>query len=162
MRAARPLTTLAALAVATSALPAQRPSVPAVHDIAFARDGRLAASIDGDIWVRDATGQTWTQLTRGAMWDRQPAWTPDGTALVFVSDREGQDDLYRLSVAQPTMVQRLTTNTAPDLEPTVAADGTIFFVRGRMNDARLWRRAATGEEVRVTKATTPEIGRAHV
>ena len=156
MQIARPHLALAALALAASAVSAQRSSVPAVHDIAFARDGRLAASIDGDIWVRDAIGQTWTQLTRGAMWDRQPAWTPDGAALVFVSDREGQDDLYRMSVAQPSMVQRLTTNTAPDLEPTVAADGTIFFVRGRMNDARLWRREATGAEVRVTKATTPE------
>ena len=156
MHIVRPLTALAALAIATSAVSAQRPSIAAVHDITFARDGRLAASIDGDLWMRDATGQTWTQLTRGAMWDRQPTWTPDGTALVFVSDREGQDDLYRLSVAQPSRVQRLTTNTAPDLEPTVAADGTIFFVRGRMNDARLWRRAVNGEEVRVTKATTPE------
>jgi Tol biopolymer transport system component len=127
-----------------------------VRDIAFSRDGRLAASIEGDIWVRDSNGKAWTQLTRGPMWDRQPAWSPDGTTLVFVSDRQGQDDLFRIRVAQPETAERLTTNIAPDLEPTVGADGVIWFVRGRMNDARLWRRAANGDEARVTKLTFPE------
>ena len=155
MRLVRALLVSVAVAAAVSALEAQSQHLP-VHDIAFSRDGRLAASIEGDIWVRDASGQTWTQLTRGPMWDRQPAWSPDGTSLVFVSDREGQDDLFRIRIAQPQSVERLTTNPAPDLEPTVGADGAIWFVRGRMNEARLWRRAPNGDEARVTKLTFPE------
>ena len=107
-------------------LHAQSAGLP-VRDISFARDGRLAASIEGDIWVRDAAGATWTQLSRGAAWDRQPAWSPDGLSLVFVSNREGQDDLYRLEIATPTAApERLTTSVEPDLEPTVRADGTIW------------------------------------
>ena len=136
-------------------LHAQPTSLP-VRDIAFSRDGRLAASIEGDIWVRDAKGQAWTQLTRGPMWDRQPAWSPDGTALVFVSNREGQDDLFRIRVAQPETAERLTSSNAPDMQPTVGADGAIWFVRGRMNEARLWRRAPNGDEARVTKFALPE------
>ncbi len=132
------------------------PHLP-VHDIAFARDGRLAASIEGDLWVRAANGRSWTQLTHGAMWDRQPAWSADGRSLVFVSNRDGQDDLYRLRFDTPDAApERLTTSTAADLEPTVATDGTIFFVRGRLNDARLWRRAPSGEEKRVTTFAQPE------
>ena len=140
-----------------SALPAQRaPQLP-VHDIAFARDGRLAASIDGDLWVRAANGRTWTQLTRGATWDRQPAWSADGRALVFVSDREGQDDLFRLRLDAPMATpERLTTSVAADLEPAVTPDGTIYFVRGRQNDARLWKRTPAGDEQRVTTFVQPE------
>ena len=143
--------------LSTASAPAQAPSsaLP-VREIAFARDGRLAASMEGDIWIRDSGGSTWTQLTRGAMWDRQPAWSPDGATIVFVSDREGQDDLFRIRVAAPDSIVRVTTNSAPDLEPTVGADGTIWFVRGRMNDARLWRRAPNGDEARVTKFLLPE------
>ncbi len=147
---------LVASALFGQLLHAQSSGLPA-RDISFARDGRLAASIEGDIWVRDAAGATWTQLTRGAAWDRQPAWSPDGLSLVFVSNREGQDDLYRLEIATPTAApERLTTSVEPDLEPTVRADGTIWFVRGRMNAARLWRRTPAGVENRVTKLRVPE------
>ena len=140
-----------------SVLAAQAAPHLSVHDISFARDGRLAASIEGDLWVRAANGRTWTQLTRGAMWDRQPAWSADGRSLVFVSDREGQDDLFRLRVDAPSAApERLTTSTVADLEPAVAADGTIYFVRGRMNEARLWKRSASGEEKRVTTFAQPE------
>ena len=156
MQRAFAVSVVAAIAIAVPSVRAQSaPSLP-VRDIAFARDGRLAASIEGDIWVRDAGGATWTQLTRGPMWDRQPAWSPDGTTIVFVSDREGQDDLFRIRVGEPSNAERLTTNAAPDLEPIVGVDGTIWFVRGRVNDARLWRRAPNGDESRVTKFTSPE------
>lgn len=142
--------------VPLSAHAQQTPRFP-VRDITFAKDGRLAASIEGDIWIRDVGGQNWTQLTSGPMWDRQPSWSADGSALVFVSNRGGEDDLYRVRTAAPMSTpDRLTTDPAPDLQPTVGADGTIWFVRGRQNDARLWRRAASGTEERVTKGTTAE------
>ena len=157
MHISRYLLVTALLALVTTAAVAQPAPGLAVHDVAFAKDGRLAASIEGDLWIRDAAGQRWTQVTRGAMWDRQPAWSADGATLVFVSDRDGQDDLYRVRIGAPdSAAERLTTNAAPDLEPSVGADGTIWFVRGRMNDARLWRRSPSGEEERVTKSTAPE------
>lgn len=125
----------------------------AVQQLAVARDGRLAASIEGDLWVR--TGTRWQQLTSGADWDRFPAWTPDGRAIVFTSNRAGQDDLWRLDLARRT-TERLTSDPLPDLEPTVAADGLIVFTRGRLNEARLWQRSATGEEKRFTTGSTAE------
>ena len=134
-------------------------SRPPVRDIAFARDGRLAASIDGDLWVRAANGSTWNQLTSGATWDRQPAWTPDGAAVVFSSDRSGNDDLWRVAVdgnGQAGEATRLTTDPAPDLEPTLLKDGTIIFVRGRLNSARLWQRGPSGGEKRVTSGSAAE------
>ncbi len=157
-RTARSLLVLSLLpGVALRAQPSG--SVPPVRDITFARDGRLAASIEGDLWLRSADGRSWTQLTNGAAWDRQPAWTPDGASIVFASNREGSDDLWRIAVdrasrgGQPT---RLTSDAAPDLEPTVLGDGTIVFVRGRLNAARLWQRTPAGEEKRVTTGSAVE------
>ncbi|NUQ11933.1 MAG: hypothetical protein HUU26_06310, partial [Gemmatimonadaceae bacterium] len=51
---------------------AQTPTLPPVRDPAFASDGRLAVSVEGDLWIRDAAGRRWTRLTRGPAWDRQP------------------------------------------------------------------------------------------
>ncbi len=130
---------------------------PPVRDVAFARDGRLAASIEGDLWIR--TGGTWRRITTGPSWDRQPTFAADGSALVFVSNRAGQDDIWRLPLSgggsEATPV-RLTNDALPDLEPTVAPDGTMIFVRGRLNEARLWQRDTSGTEKRLTSGALPE------
>ena len=126
---------------------------------AFARDGRLAVEARGDIWITDAVGPAarWRRVTSGSAWDRAPAWTPDGTAIVFSSDRAGGDfDLWRVTVGrsdgalgEPT---RITTAPGPESEPAPAPDGSIVFVRGRGPGADLWLRTARGEERQLTRA----------
>lgn len=128
-----------------------------VRDPAFAADGRLAVSIEGDIWIRDAGGGKWVRLTSGASWDRQPAWSPDGRSIVFSSDRNGNADLWTIRAAAPgSSPERLTTDADVDAEPVVARDGTIIFVRGRGSAARLWRRNSDGTERRVTRTEMTE------
>ena len=128
-------------------------SAPAAHNPAYARDGRLAVSVRGDLWIVSKQG-SWTRVTSGGAWDREPAWTNDGNAIVFSSDRAGNFDLWRVAVGasgpsgEP---ERLTTSPQSDAEPAVAADGRIFFVRGRLGAATLWVRAPNGSESRVTK-----------
>ena len=123
--------------VVTFLLQGAQPPAPAVvlREPAYAPDGRLAVSIDGDLWVQQRAGRDggWRRLTSGPSWDRQPAWSADGQSLVFTSDRGGNTDLWRLRVAatgaagQP---ERLTSDSAPDLEPSVGPDGVIA---GRAN-----------------------------
>lgn len=137
---------------------AQAGFAPPVRDPAFAADGRLAVAIEGDIWTRDAGGGNWRRLTSGPAWDRHPAWSPDGRSIVFSSDRSGNPDLWRvvLGAAPGTAPERLTTDPDADVEPVVGRDGTIVFVRGRGAAARLWRRAADGDERRLTRNESPE------
>jgi len=71
------------------------PDSTGVRNPAFARDGRLAVSVAGDIWVVSKSG-AWQRVTSGPAWDREPAWTPDGAAIVFSSDRSGKFDLWRV------------------------------------------------------------------
>lgn len=118
---------------------------------AYARDGRLAVSVQGDLWIVSKRGE-WTRVTSGPAWDREPAWTPDGSAIVFSSDRSGNFDLWRVAVgganAEP---ERLTTSPLPESQPVVGRDGRVVFVRGRLGAATLWVRQPNGTEARLTK-----------
>jgi gamma-glutamyltranspeptidase len=116
---------------------------------AYARDGRLAVSVRGDLWVVSKNGE-WTQLTSGPAWDREPAWSADGSSIVFSSDRSGNLDLWRVAAAggEP---ERLTTSPLADGQPSVAGDGRIVFVRGRLGAAAVWVRLPSGAESRLTK-----------
>src|SRR6185312_1645654 len=69
-----------------------------VQDAAYGPDGRLALAIDGDIWVQRSAGDAtnWIQITSGAAWDREPAWSADGKSLVFASNRDGGSRLYKV------------------------------------------------------------------
>jgi gamma-glutamyltranspeptidase/glutathione hydrolase len=131
------------------------PTSPAARNPAYAPDGRLAVSVDGDLWVVSKTGE-WTHVTTGGSWDREPAWTPDGQSLVFSSDRSGNFDLWSVSAAANAQPTRLTTSPLPEGEPSVGRDGKVYFVRGRLGAATLWARDASGNESRVTKERAAE------
>ena len=137
-------------------------SLRGTRDPAFAPDGRLVVSIDGDLFIQAAGGGAWTRLTSGPGWDREPAWSRDGSSIVFSSDRSGGFDLWRLaapatgSAAGNASPERLTTAPEPDLEPSVVADGRIIFVRGRGDAARLWIRQRDGTERRLTRGQSAE------
>ncbi|MGH7696101.1 MAG: gamma-glutamyltransferase, partial [Gemmatimonadaceae bacterium] len=124
---------------------------------AFARDGRLVVSIDGDLWLR--SGSQWSQLTRGPAWDRDPAWSPDASAVVFTSNGSGNDDLWRLTItpgATNASPEQLTRTSDADGEAAVLANGAVVFVRGQARAARLWLRDSTGNERRLTSGENTE------
>ena len=66
-----------------------------------------------DIWVVDVRSGEPVRVTEGGHVDFSPVWTPDGKSLLFVSDRGGGRDIYRISVGidgEPVgKPERLTT-----------------------------------------------------
>jgi gamma-glutamyltranspeptidase/glutathione hydrolase len=127
-------------------------TVHAARGPAYAPDGRLALSSDGDLIVQAAADGAWIRLTTGPAWDRDPAWTRDGSAIVFSSDRGGNFDLWRISVGSNGAIgvpEQLTKTPEDESAPSVARDGSIAFVRGHGNSARIWIRAADGTEKRL-------------
>lgn len=129
-------------------VPADSAAVAGARNPAYASDGRLAVSVRGDLWVRAADG-AWSELTRGAFVDREPAWTPRGDSVVFSSNRGGHSSLWIVGAlgGEP---QQLTDDSADDGEPAVAPGGTLYFIRGANAVGRLYARAADGSTRRVT------------
>jgi len=131
---------------------------PGARNPSYAHDGRLAVSVQGDLWVVSPRGE-WTRVTSGPAWDREPAWTPDGASIVFSSDRAGNFDLWRVRIASNGAAgdpERVTDSPLPEGQPAVARDGRIIFVRGRLGAAALWMRQPDGSESRVTKDVAAE------
>ena len=156
----------ASLVALLALLQAAQPSAPAppaqvsrpsggVSGPAWSRDGRLVVAADGDLWVQTAgTPARWIRVTSGAAWDREPAWTADGAALVFSSDRAGGFDLWRVAVGESGAAaepERLTSADDAEGEPSVGADGSVVFVRGRGTRAQIWVRAPGGAERKLTR-----------
>lgn len=54
--------------------------------------------------------------------DTRPRWLPDGTRVVFQSDRAGNFDLYSVR-ADGTDLQRLTRRLGDEVQPAVSPDG---------------------------------------
>ncbi|MFI5310751.1 MAG: TolB family protein, partial [Gemmatimonadales bacterium] len=142
----------------------------AARNPAYAPDGRLAVAIDGDLFAQSAPNGRWVRVTTGAPWDRDPAWTRDGRAIVFASDRDASNNLWRVRVTAdgaPAEPERVTSGSARESAPTTAPDGSIAFVRGSGPSARVIVRAADGterrfdprEEAQVAPAFSPDGSR---
>ncbi|HEX6939547.1 MAG TPA: gamma-glutamyltransferase [Longimicrobiales bacterium] len=128
---------------------------------AVSADGRLILEIRGDLWLaRDARDPSaLTRLTRGPALDIEPAWTTDGRAVLFASDRAGGFDIWRLELGPDGPAGapvRLTDSAEPEREPAATPDGGIVFTRGRRDAADLWLRGADGAERQLTDAAGGE------
>ena len=95
---------------------------------------------DGDyaIFGANADGSHARRLTRekgdpstpeGLFFQVQPAWSPDGTKLAFVSTREGTPHVYVMNV-DGSGTRRLTSSAQEDSHPSWSVDGKrIIFSR---------------------------------
>ncbi len=141
---------------ATSMLPdgTARAAVPWLQpgdgDLAVSPSGRRVAfssmrSGNRDLYLADlATGEldrvTWTSGRD----DVEPAWSPDGSQLVWASGKESDHDLYRIRIDR-ARVRRLTLGPADDREPTWSPDGRrIAFASNAQGAFDLWAVAAAG------------------
>ena len=111
------------------------------------RDAALVfvSTRDGDyaIFGVDAGHHEW-RLTKekgdpstptGLFFQLQPAWSPDGASIAFVSKRAGHAHIYVMH-ADGTGSRRLTSGAADDTRPSWSPDGReIAFSRGGELDA---------------------------
>jgi Tol biopolymer transport system component/tetratricopeptide (TPR) repeat protein len=82
------------------------------------------------LYIMDENGTNLTRLTTDAS-DNAPAWSPDGSQVVFMSARDGNWEIYVVDLANPKP-RRLTTNPANDGLPTWSPDGQrIAFLSDR-------------------------------
>jgi len=118
------------------ALPATAADAP--PDVAV-----FVARLDAKTGISDARN-----ITPGKGSNSQPAFTPDGAAVVYASGRSGSNNIYRYDLAQGTTTA-VTATTESLYSPTPLADGSGFSAIRvvtadpaygiELNEPSLWR-----------------------
>ena len=100
------------------------------QDMALSPDGKkVAFTAHGQVFAASAKdGGDAARLTETAAAESELAWAPDSRRLVYVSDRNGNSEifLYDFAKSQETRI----TSTGPDTAPRFSPDGKLLaFVR---------------------------------
>ena len=90
----------------------------------------------GDLYTLPISGGTATRITSGQAYDMQPRYSPDGQRIVFVSDRDGAENVW-IADANGTNPRALTTTErenyvspiwTPDSKYVIATKGTQLWL----------------------------------
>lgn len=130
-------------------------------------DGRTVVfDLLGDLWTVPLDGGDATRITHGRAWDYQPRWSPDGTEILFTSDRGGSDNIWILTVGEDE--PRAVTEEGDKVTNSGAwsPDGELVAAKRRLTDAsslgtsELWLyHTAGGSGIQITqKDEIPEVG----
>jgi tricorn protease len=134
-----------------------RVEVDAANGVSFSEDGREIAFVaGGELWVMDTVLREPVRVTHGAEEERHPLFLGNDT-LVFVSDRDGQPDIWRADRGDPKLpfwrnrdfkLVRLTDDALEetDLRRIPGEEDKLSFVHGR-GDLYTMRRDGTKREL---------------
>ena len=88
-------------------------------------DGTHLAVSDGtDIYLLQPDGTPLANVTLApGSHETEPTWSPDGLRIAFVSDRDGNPELYWQMIGS-TVVVRLTNSPSNEINPAWSPDGT--------------------------------------
>ena len=125
-------------------------------------DGRtIVFELLGDLYTLPVSGGEATRITSGQAYDMQPAFSPDGKKLVFISDRNGSENVW-VANADGTKPRAITTTERDNyMSPAWAPDGEyVIAAKG----AQLWMYHESGgsgvQMTGVTSRPAPAGGRA--
>src|ERR1041384_1197742 len=125
----------------------------AIDNFCWTPDGRLVysstASGNRDLWIMQPNGTEQRQLTINTAVDGNPAVTLDNRYIVFISDRTGAFQVWRMNLDGSNQIQ-LTSGAGKD-HPAVSTDGK-WVLYNTTGDWHLWKVSIDGgEPARVTE-----------
>ena len=93
----------------------------------------------GDLYTMPITGGTATPLTRGMAFDGQPRFSPDGTRVVFTSDRSGGEAIHIISLDKSDTVQVTRGKSSSYQSPEWTPDGDyVIATKQTPGQGKLW------------------------
>jgi tricorn protease len=136
--------------------PIERRTLQTATQVAFSKDGlEIAFIAGGDLWVMDTELKEPRQVTSTAEEERDPAFSPKGDSILFVSDQGGQADIWKADRAdagkdwwQNTAfkLERLGQDSEVEADLKWSPDGSrVGFLKGRGD---LWVMNPDGKEAR--------------
>jgi serine/threonine protein kinase len=121
----------------------------------LSRDGRRVATFrwaDGnmDIWSYETRRRTWDRVTVDSADDIYPLWSPDGTRLVFGSNRNGgRMNLYRKLLGAPPGSEELLLSTSQPKFPMDWSPNGRFLLYDSLDPKRgfdIWALPLEGDQ----------------
>ena len=97
---------------------------------------RIAFDLLGDIWTLPLAGGVATRLTSDAAWETEPRFSPDGRHLAFVSDRDGNEQIWVMAADGSDLRKVTDEETARVTDPVWDPSGEWLVVRRRTVDTR--------------------------
>lgn len=102
-------------------------------------DGKtIAFDFLGDIFTMPITGGKPTQFTEGMAFDSHPKFSPDGTKLLFISDRSGGENIWWFSIDKKDSLQITKGNTDHYQSAEWTPDGTYIIGSRGTRNLKLW------------------------
>lgn len=115
-------------------------------------DNLIVFDLLGDIWSLPLSGGQATQLTHGPAWDSEPRFSPDGQKIAFVSDGDGNEQLWTMNADGSDASVFTSEQTARVTDPVWDPNGPWLIGRRRTVDTRsigvteLWQYHLDGGE----------------
>ncbi len=140
------------------------------NQVVYFHDGSETTSDEFKFDVDDGQGNTTlgqfvtgfaneTNLTNNAGNDSQAVWSPDGTQITFLSDRDGNNEIYVMD-ADGSNEARLTNDAGADQRPSWSPDGAkIVFKSYRDGNGEIYVMNADGSnQTRLTNNAADDSG----
>ncbi|HLF24922.1 MAG TPA: glycoside hydrolase family 88 protein [Anaerolineae bacterium] len=109
----------------------------------------LTATVYAPLILNDYCSDLGVRLTDDPANDVQPALSPDGQRVVFVSDRAGLPDLFSIPISGGQPINLTQTPTASEDVPVFSPDGsTIAFASNRTGDWDIYLMDPNGANLR--------------
>ena len=122
------------------------------------KNGKIAFERSGEIYTINPDGTNQTNITNNPAGDASPNYSPDGSKIIFATNRDGNTEIYQMNADGSNPV-RLTNNPAADGYPEYSPNGaSIVFVSDRDGNQEIYRMNADGtNQVRLTNSTANDF-----
>lgn len=91
----------------------------------------------GDLYTMPISGGSATRITSGMAYDMQPRYSPDGTQIVFVSDRNGSENIWTAKSDGSEPEARTKGEKQSYMSPVWTPDGS-YLISGKGTQLHLY------------------------
>jgi Tol biopolymer transport system component/predicted Ser/Thr protein kinase len=117
------------------------------REVSLSPDGTKAIVRHGlDLWIHDLQRGTRSRLTPGNTSNLLPLWSPDGTRIIFASNRGGDWDIYSQPADESQPAEALLKQPGDQYPTSILADGTLLYREVHPKSGRdLWTLSPDGK-----------------